>query len=394
MPFEASHGENAPLPTGKAARAGAEGELLAVLRNPALIAQVQEALLRIGASPVRPVAPEEATARLVGPGRPPLGLLCEPQPEERGWGALHAAAQDPFSPTRVLVLDAALAGNPGALLAALRRITGRPDPSEADEVAALRRGLAEGEVAMRYQPIVRISDRRPVGLEGLVRWLRPDGRRAIPLGPDAFIPMAERHGLALAVARAVGRMATQELVALRPRLALPISINLPLEVLQRPDTVPWLGRLCRECRLRPAMLGIELTETTPVHDLPLLRRAVLRLRGAGHPLWVDDMSLEERRDELLRLPFTGIKLDRFLVSDAARSRRSRAEMERLVALAHGRGMLVTAEGISSPALWHAVAMAGVDRAQGYAVGRPLPAAALPAWIAAWRGARGPVRDPA
>nr|WP_280855200.1 EAL domain-containing protein [Pararoseomonas indoligenes] len=318
-----------------------------------------------------------------------MGLLCEAQPEERGWGALHAAAQDPFSPTRVLLLDSALAGNVAALTAALRRITGRSDPSEADEVAALRRGLAEGEVAMRYQPIVRIADRRPVGLEGLVRWLRPDGRRAIPLGPDAFIPMAERHGLALAVARAVGRMATQDLRILRPQIALPVSINLPLEVLQRPDTVPWLGRLCRESGLRPSMLGIELTETTPVHDVPLLRRAVLRLRQAGHDLWVDDMSLEERRDTLLRFPFTGIKLDRFLVSEAPHNRRSRAELERLVGLAHARGMLVTAEGISSPALWQAMARAGVDRAQGFAVGRPLPAAAIPAWIAAWRGAGQP-----
>ncbi|WP_338661724.1 EAL domain-containing protein [Pararoseomonas sp. SCSIO 73927] len=374
-----------PLPRA-AARPDAAEELLAVLRSPALIAQVQEALQQIGAPPARPVRPEEAAARLVGPGRPPLGLLCEPQPEERGWGALHAAAQDPFSPTRVLLMDAKLAGNASALTAALRRITGRPDPSEAEEVAALRRGLAEGEVAMRYQPIVRIADRRPVALEGLVRWLRPDGRRAIPLGPDAFIPMAERHGLSLAVARAVGHMAVQDMRAMRARTALPISINLPLEVLQRPDTVPWLGRLCREGGLRPSMLGIELTETTPVHDLPLLRRAVLRLRGAGHDLWVDDMSLEERRDMLLRLPFTGIKLDRFLVTEAPRSRRSRAELERLVALAHARGMLVTAEGVSSPALWHAMACAGVDRAQGFAVGRPLPAAALPAWIAAWRGA--------
>jgi EAL domain-containing protein (putative c-di-GMP-specific phosphodiesterase class I) len=114
---------------------------------------------------------------------------------------------------------------------------------------------------------------------------------------------------------------------------------------------------------------------------------VTRLRQAGHPVWIDDMSLEENRDVLLDLPFTGLKLDQHLVGATRHSRRARAEIERLIAMAHARGMLVTAEGVTDAALWQAVAWAGADHAQGFAVGRPLPAAALPAWAAAWRGMR-------
>ncbi|HEY8613306.1 MAG TPA: EAL domain-containing protein [Roseomonas sp.] len=361
-----------------------------MLRSPRLLSLVQDGLRRIGAAPARPVALSEAVALLVGPGRPPSGLLCEPQPEVAGWSVLQEAAHDPFNPTQTLVLGAAdcVSGDPAKLLAALRILTGRSDPSEAEDVAALRRGLAEGEMAMRYQPIVRIADRTPVGVEGLVRWLRSDGNQgATALSPDSFIPMAERGGLSLALSNAVGRIAAEEMRALRPGFALPVSINLPLEVVLRRDTAPWLARLCRQGRLRPEDLGIELTETSPVRDPLALRRAVIRLRQAGHPVWIDDMSLAENRDFLLDLPFSGIKLDRFLVGATPHSRRARAETERLVAMAHARGMLVTAEGVASAALWRGMAMAGVDRAQGYAIGRPLPAAALPAWSVAWRGTR-------
>jgi hypothetical protein len=263
-----------------------DGEILAVIQNSGLLSAVQDGLRRIGAPPARAVPLSEAMARLVGPGRPPLGLLCEPHSGGSGWDALHAAAQDPFSPTHILLLGLEnLSDDPARLLAALRDLTGRRDPIEAEELAALRLGLARGEVAMRYQPIVRIADRKPVSVEGLVRWLRPNGRRgSMPVGPDSFVMVAERGGLAHALARAVGRLAVTEMKALRPGLSLPASINLPLQVLLGRDTVAWLGRLCREERLRPEELGIELTETSPVRDPLLLRRAVARLRQAGHPV--------------------------------------------------------------------------------------------------------------
>ena len=369
----------------------AGAELIAVLQSPRLLRLVQDGLRRIGARPALVLGPEEALGRIVGPGRPPLAVLLEEQPGRRGWGALRAVADDPFGETTLLVLGGVdgLGDGPG-ILAALRRLTGRPEAGEAAEVAALRLGLSRGEVAMRYQPIVRLADRVPVGVEGLVRWLRPDGRQgATPLGPDSFLPMAERGGLSVPVARAVGRMAAGEIRALRPGLELSVSINLPLEVLLRADTVPWLARLLRGERMPPEALGIELTETTPVRDLTTLRSAVARLRTAGHAVWIDDMTLE-RRDALLDLPFSGLKLDRHLVGAMPRSRRARAEVERLTAVARRRGMLVTAEGVTDGALWRALEARGVDHAQGFAVGRPLPASALPAWAAAWR-ASGPPR---
>lgn len=363
-----------------------DGEILAVQLPPPLLRLVQAGLQRIGAAPACVVMAKEALRRMVGPGQPPLGLLLGAPMDLPGSEALRALAEDPFGETRVLLLGQEGLDDEAGIVAALRQLTGRREPGEAAEVAALRLGLARGEVIMRYQPIVRMADRAPVGVEGLVRWLRQNGRQgAIPLGPDSFIPMAERGGLSVPVARAVGRMAAEEMRALWPSLRLPVYINLPLDVLVRTDTVPWLARVLREDGMRPELLGIELTETTPVRDVIALQRAVARLREAGHAVWIDDMTLD-RRDVLLELPFSGLKLDRQLVAAMPSSHRARSEVERLVGMAKARGMLVTAEGVAHEALWRALKVRGVDHAQGFAVGRPLPAGALPAWASVWLAA--------
>ncbi|MBI0536401.1 EAL domain-containing protein [Roseomonas sp. KE2513] len=363
-----------------------DGEILAVQLSPPLLQLVQAGLRRIGAAPACVVVAKEALRRMIGPGQPPLGLLLETPPDLLGGEALRVLAEDPFGETRVLLLGVGGLNEEADIMAALRHLTGRREPGEAAEVAALRLGLARGEVAMRYQPIVRLSDRAPVGVEGLVRWLRPDGHDgATPLGPDSFIPMAERGGLSVPVARAVGQMAAEEMHALRPALRLPVSINLPLGVLVRRDTVPWLARVLRKDGMRPEALTIELTETTPVRDLIALHRAVVRLREAGHAVWIDDMTLD-RRDVLLDLPFSGLKLDRQLVAAMPSSHRARSEVDRLMSMARARGMLVTAEGVADQALWRLLKAFGVDHAQGFAIGRPLPAGALPAWASVWRAA--------
>lgn len=253
--------------------------------------------------------------------------------------------------------------------------------------AALLHALAEDEITLLHQPIVRLRDGRPIGTEALARWYRaPVGMEPWPTGPDLFVPLAEREGLGWALTCVVAARAAREVAALRggPRpWRLPVSINLPLDAALRPGLASSLGALCRAARLPPARLRLELTETAPVEDLSGLRRALLRLWRAGHRVVVDDMGPEADRDRLLGLPFAGIKLDRHLVAELPRARAARARVERLVARAHAAGMRVTAEGIATARLWRAAAALGVDNGQGHGIGQPMPSGSLPAWSAAW-----------
>lgn len=255
------------------------------------------------------------------------------------------------------------------------------------DAAALAAGLGNGEVSVHYQPVVRLSDRRPVMVEALARW----HCLSVPVPPDRFIPLAESCGLARALSMLVASRAAAELSPLWQRLRLTVSINLPLAQLLLPDLPAWLRRALRAGGLQPGQVALELTETTEVRDRSALRRALLRLRGAGHRVLLDDITLHDDRDWLFGLPFGAFKLDRSLVERLPGDAHARREVQRLVRLAKAAGKQVIAEGVSDRRLWQAVRGLGVHHAQGYLVSRPLPAEALARWHGQWRGGA-PDRD--
>ncbi|MBC9205843.1 EAL domain-containing protein [Roseomonas aerophila] len=340
----------------------------------------------------------DVLAHLFSAGEPPRQIVCQASAAGASWPVLVATAMDPFSATDMVVIadDAGrhrlgkrdhaqgitwATAEPVALAHALRRAASTRRQIPTDNPNDLAIGLKRGEITVRYQPAVRIADRKPVLLEGLARWQRRDDT---PLSPDSFIPLAERSGLGRALSIAVAHRAFTEMARPAARIGAAVSLNLPLNVLVERDVLGWLRELQVQTRFPFSSLILEMTETAPVLDRSALRRALERLREAGLAVLIDDMGLEEDRAELLSLPFAGIKLDRHLISAMPSKRRARAEVQRLVRMAHAAGMTVTAEGVSDSCLWRAVAAAGVDHAQGYAIGRPLPAAALGAWNYAWR----------
>jgi EAL domain-containing protein (putative c-di-GMP-specific phosphodiesterase class I) len=359
-----------------------------VASDPLVIAAARDAAHRLhGPRPIHIASGAEALSRLVGPGEPPSHLVLD---SASASGALLSAARDRFSATEVVVVAAPGDPVPHGLRAAPAegaRLAEALAPARQRarapvDAASLAASLERGEITVRFQPVVRLADRRPIGVEALARWERPDHA----LGADAFVAMAERAGLATALTLAVARRALTEFAAARGGSQLRLSFNVPLAVLLRADLAARLSAIVADVGLRPRHLRLELTETTVVRDTALLRRALHRLGSAGFGVLLDDLALGDTRDALLDLPFTGVKLDRSMVVQLPRSRRVRGLVERLVRRAHLDGRAVVAEGVSDPLLWRHALAAGCDLAQGFGVGRPIPPEALPAWIAAWSGA--------
>ncbi|WP_209318482.1 EAL domain-containing protein [Falsiroseomonas selenitidurans] len=365
------------------------GTVLLVASDPLVIAATRDAVRRMaGPPPVLVATSAEALTHMVGPGISPRHLVLE---GGAGSSALLSAARDPFNGMEVVVVTRPGQESPpglrqvpaeGASLAAALAAGTPPQPGPASDAADLALGLARGEITVRFQPMVRLADRRPVMVEALARWERPHAA----IGAQEFIPLAERAGLSPLLTRAVARRATADLAAQRGGRHIRLSFNIPLAELLKPDLASWLFDLVAEAGLAPADVLLELTESTEVRDRALLRRALLRLARIGFGVLLDDLGLNDGRHGLLRLPFAGVKLDRKLVVAMPHSRRARAEVERIVRHARRHAMVVIAEGVTDTNLWRAVAAAGCDLAQGFGVGRPLPPAALPAWIAAWSAA--------
>jgi EAL domain-containing protein (putative c-di-GMP-specific phosphodiesterase class I) len=170
-----------------------------------------------------------------------------------------------------------------------------------------------------------------------------------------------------------------------------VSVNLSLPLLLCSDLLPAVERVVRRTGLHPSKLLFELTESQEVHDRSALRRTLLRLRAAGHRVLLDDLTRRDGRRALLDLPFTGFKLDRRFVEAMVDDPAARQEARGLMRHAASHGQIVVAEGVSSARVWRTVRSLGIHFAQGFAVGRPLPPAALPVWLPIWR-ACGPSRD--
>jgi EAL domain-containing protein (putative c-di-GMP-specific phosphodiesterase class I) len=247
----------------------------------------------------------------------------------------------------------------------------------------IQAALASAMIETRYQPIVRLADRVPVGFEALARLNHPARGTVLP---EAFIPQIEDAGLGgqltdLVVASAFTDMTGPYLAP----LGLTMSLNFPLDVLLGTDALARLEDQRQAAGIAVDRVIIELTETQPVRDIMALRGAVERLRRAGYQVVIDDVGpAVTGLDRLLDLPFTGIKLDKELVLRLETSPEILAEAERAIASARSRGLTVVAEGIEHIALWHRLCALGVDQAQGFLVAYPLPVTAVPVWLNSWQ----------
>lgn len=242
--------------------------------------------------------------------------------------------------------------------------------------------LTDAFIDTRYQPVVRVADRVPVGLEALVRLNHPTRGT---LMPEDFVPQLEDAGMGGQLTELVAASAFADMTGpgLAP-LGLPVSLNFPLDVLLLPSALTRLDMQREAVGMPVEQVIIELTESRPVNDVAALRGALEHLRGVGYQIVIDDVGpAVQALDELLQLPFTGMKLDKVLVLQARNDAAALAMVERTVGTAKGRGMTVVAEGVEDASLWQFVRQLGVDQAQGFLVAHPMPAAAVPVWLSAW-----------
>lgn len=248
----------------------------------------------------------------------------------------------------------------------------------------LHAALADAWIQALYQPIVRMSDCRPVALEVLARLDHPE--RGF-LTASMFVPPMEGAGLARPLTEAVVRRAFADWGQGRldgPDLSL--ALNLPLDVLLIPEMLAWLDDECAAAAIAPERIIIELTESQPLDRLPELAIATARLRARGYGLAIDDVGPNIRDySPLLDLPFTVLKLDKALVQEAPYDASTAIFLHSTLRAAGQAGLTVIAEGVENAETWAHMAACGVHLAQGFLVCHPQSAATIPTWLETWRG---------
>ena len=244
-------------------------------------------------------------------------------------------------------------------------------------LAGLRRALRDQSLHMSYQPKVSLRDGDLSRVEALVRW---DDPALGTIAPSQFIPLAEQHGLIDDLTLWVLRTTLRQWVEWSEAgIDSCISLNISALSLQHLDFPDLVERMCRGLEVPADRLVLELTEGA-TQPLITLMDTLTRFRIKGIGLAIDDFGTGYSSLMLLRqLPFTEVKIDRTFVADAPQSRDSRLIIQAIVELAHGLGLVATAEGVETIEQLRLVRELGCDCVQGYLIAAPLDPAGFGAW---------------
>jgi diguanylate cyclase (GGDEF)-like protein/PAS domain S-box-containing protein len=235
--------------------------------------------------------------------------------------------------------------------------------------------LDDGTMDLDAQPIVDLATGRVTRSELLVR-LR-DGRSP-ELGPADFLPAAERSDLVQRLDRWVLERAVRALAAPAARAAeLRFEVNISARSLQDEDLGGWVLHLLAAHDVRPARLGLEMTETMAITNVPAAQRLVRQLTGAGCGFALDDFgSGFGSFSHLKHLPFTAVKIDGEFVRRLDSDPVDRALVAAVVGVAGLLGMRTVAEQVERAALVQPLRELGVHDGQGFHLGAPRPLAEL------------------
>ena len=253
------------------------------------------------------------------------------------------------------------------------------DPSRLTLVAELRRALQRRELVVHYQPKAGLVSGTVDSVEALVRWNHPDRGLVFP---DAFIPLAQETGLIRPLTQYVLEEAIRQCRAWQSEgIVLSVSVNLSARNLLDVEFPDQVECLLTQFGLDPAMLELEITETTMVSDGPRTIVALDRLSELGVRISIDDFGTAYSSFSYLRrLPISEIKIDRSFVTNMDTSEADAAIVRTTIDLGRNLGLRVVAEGVESEAVWLQLRRLGCTSAQGYYLTKPVPADDLRAWL--------------
>jgi diguanylate cyclase (GGDEF)-like protein len=244
-------------------------------------------------------------------------------------------------------------------------------------ITRLRRGLADQELELRFQPLIELRTGRVAKVEALLRWQRADGRGHLP---TELLELAEQSGLIQPLARWVFGEAARAASSV-PASGDPVRVctNLPLRNLADSELLGFLDLLVTSGELDPTLVEIEIAETDLTDDPVRAQQVIARLSALGMRVVLDGFGTGYTSTKTLEsLAVRGIKIDRSFITTLAAVPADVAAVRATVELAHELGLSVGAEGVADGATLDLLAEIGCDYVQGFHISGPVTLDALPA----------------
>ena len=163
-----------------------------------------------------------------------------------------------------------------------------------------------------------------------------------------------------------------------------MSINLSATSRAQPGLAEKILAHIAEHDIDSQYVTFEITELIAMTDVPVCLENLARLRMKGFGLSVDDYGTgHSNMQQLLRIPFLDLKIDRSFVAGASRNKQMSIALSSSLELARKLHRNSVAVGVETREDWDLLRDLGCTYAQGYYIAKPMERAAIPGWIEEW-----------
>ena len=235
--------------------------------------------------------------------------------------------------------------------------------------------IENGELRLRYQPLVSARDGHVVGMEALLRWQSPTLGMLVP---ERFMRTAERLGIIVQIGAWVLDVTLRQAKAWRDQGFDDFSIAVNVSTLQllRPSFFSEVMSLLGSTGVPPHMLTLEINESALTNNVNFVYETLANLRNEGISLSLDNFGTgDSSLSALVRYPVDKLKIDRSFIKSAPAANREAAISRAIIAMGHQLGMTVIANGVESQAQLGFLRRNDCDVFQGYLFGEPMSAEA-------------------
>ncbi|MGA2342852.1 MAG: EAL domain-containing protein, partial [Steroidobacteraceae bacterium] len=244
----------------------------------------------------------------------------------------------------------------------------------------LRRAVELEQLEVHYQPVVEVASGRILGLEALARWRHPHRGW---VSPAEFIPLAEASD---AIAQIGGWVLEESCRQARAWVdqgfeQISVAVNLSARQFLQPNILATIQGSIARNGLSAHNLVIELTESVIMRDAHRSTEILDQLHGSGFQIAVDDFGTGySSMNYLKQLPVSKLKIDRSFIHDLGTGAKNDSIVRAVIALAHGLGMIVVAEGVETKAQLSGLLAYGCDQYQGYYCSKARTAAEIAEYL--------------
>ena len=238
-------------------------------------------------------------------------------------------------------------------------------------VKDLKKAFVNQELEIYYQPQIDAITEKVCGAEALIRWNHPE-KGIIP--PFSFLEVAEEYDLLEEIDRLVVERTMNDIVEFsKMGINMPLSVNFSATTICSSRTIPFLINCLKNIPINPALLTVEITETSLMGDIEKSKTIIQQLSSMGINIAIDDFGTGySSMGYLMRYPTTYLKIDREFITNINQIEALRIVTSNIIKLGHSLSMMVVAEGVETIEELNVLKNFGCDIIQGYFYSKPIP----------------------